>query len=90
MLWMQIQNCCLFVRRIILQGNNMNRGDVETVLNNFKGIVIIDEAYINYSRQKTFIQELTEYPNLIVMQTLSKAWGLAALRMGIAVLQAWI
>jgi histidinol-phosphate aminotransferase len=65
-------------------GNNMNRNDVETVLNNFKGIVIIDEAYINYSRQKTFIQELTEYPNLIVMQTLSKAWGLAALRMGIA------
>ncbi len=65
-------------------GNNMNRSDVETVLNNFKGIVIIDEAYINYSRQKTFIQELTEYPNLIVMQTLSKAWGLAALRMGIA------
>ncbi len=65
-------------------GNNMNRSDVETLLNNFKGIVIIDEAYINYSRQKTFIQELTEYPNLIVMQTLSKAWGLAALRMGIA------
>lgn len=65
-------------------GNNMSRNDVETVLNNFKGIVIIDEAYINYSRQKTFIQELTEYPNLIVMQTLSKAWGLAALRMGIA------
>ncbi len=65
-------------------GNNMNRSDVETLLNNFKGIVIIDEAYINYSRQKTFTQELTEYPNLIVMQTLSKAWGLAALRMGIA------
>jgi histidinol-phosphate aminotransferase len=65
-------------------GNNMNRTDVETLLNNFPGIVLIDEAYINYSRQKTFIQELTEYPNLIVMQTLSKAWGLAALRMGIA------
>ena len=65
-------------------GNNMNRADVELLLNNFRGIVIIDEAYINYSRQKTFIQELTEYPNLIVMQTLSKAWGLAALRLGIA------
>lgn len=64
-------------------GNNMNRADVETVLNNFPGIVLIDEAYINYSRQKTFIQELTEYPNLIVMQTLSKAWGLAALRLGL-------
>jgi histidinol-phosphate aminotransferase len=64
-------------------GNNMNRGDVETLLNNFNGVVIIDEAYINYSKQKTFIQELTEYPNLIVMQTLSKAWGLAALRLGL-------
>ncbi len=64
-------------------GNNMNRGDVETLLNNFPGIVLIDEAYINYSKQKTFIQELTEYSNLIVMQTLSKAWGLAALRLGL-------
>jgi histidinol-phosphate aminotransferase len=64
-------------------GNNMNRNDVELLLNNFPGIIIIDEAYINYSRQKTFIQELTEYPNLIVMQTLSKAWGLAALRLGL-------
>ena len=64
-------------------GNNMHREDVEILLNNFNGIVIIDEAYINYSIQKTFIQELTEYPNLIVMQTLSKAWGLAALRLGL-------
>jgi len=64
-------------------GNNMKRDDVEILLNNFPGIVIIDEAYINYSKQKTFIQELTEYPNLIVMQTLSKAWGLAALRLGL-------
>jgi histidinol-phosphate aminotransferase len=64
-------------------GNNMNRADVELVLNNFPGLVIIDEAYINFSKQKTFIQELTEYPNLIVMQTLSKAWGLAALRLGV-------
>ncbi len=43
-----------------------------------------DEAYINFSRQKTFVQELTEYPNLVVLQTLSKAWGLAALRLGMA------
>ena len=64
-------------------GNNMNRADVEVLLNNFPGIIIIDEAYINYSKQKTFIQELTEYPNLIVMQTLSKAWGMAALRLGL-------
>ena len=65
-------------------GNNMNRIDIEMLLNNFPGIVIIDEAYINYSRQKTFLQELTEYENLVVMQTLSKAWGLAALRLGLA------
>jgi histidinol-phosphate aminotransferase len=64
-------------------GNKMNRADVELLLNNFRGIVIIDEAYINYSKQKSFIQELTEYPNLVVMQTLSKAWGLAALRLGL-------
>jgi len=64
-------------------GNNMNREEVELILNNFPGIVLIDEAYINYSKQKTFIQELTEYPNLVVMQTLSKAWGLAALRLGL-------
>lgn len=64
-------------------GNNMNRQDVELLLNNFPGIVIIDEAYINYSNQKSFIQDLTEYPNLVVMQTLSKAWGLAALRLGL-------
>ncbi|MBS1513258.1 MAG: histidinol-phosphate transaminase [Bacteroidetes bacterium] len=64
-------------------GNNMNRQSVEILLNNFHGIIIIDEAYINFSKQKTFIQELTGYPNLIVMQTLSKAWGLAALRLGL-------
>jgi histidinol-phosphate aminotransferase len=64
--------------------NSINRHDVETVLNNFDGIVVIDEAYINFSRQKSFISELTEYPNLVVMHTLSKAWGLAALRLGMA------
>ena len=65
-------------------GNNMNRADIELLLNNFNGLILIDEAYINFSRQKTFVQELTEYENLVVMQTLSKAWGLAALRLGLA------
>lgn len=64
-------------------GNDMDRMDIEMLLNNFPGIVIIDEAYINFSRQKPFLQELTEYENLIVMQTLSKAWGLAGLRLGL-------
>jgi histidinol-phosphate aminotransferase len=65
-------------------GNSLNREDVEIILNNFEGIVVVDEAYINYSRQRSFISELTEYPNLVVMQTLSKAWGLAGLRVGMA------
>jgi len=65
-------------------GNSINREDVEVILNNFDGLVIIDEAYINYARQKTFITELTEYPNLVILQTLSKAWGLAGLRLGMA------
>ena len=52
--------------------NSMNREDVEIVLNNFNGLVVIDEAYINFSRHKSFIQELADYPNLVVMQTFSK------------------
>jgi histidinol-phosphate aminotransferase len=65
-------------------GNSMERAAIETLLANFNGIVVVDEAYINFSRQKTFIQELTEYANLVVLQTLSKAWGLAGLRIGMA------
>jgi histidinol-phosphate aminotransferase len=64
-------------------GNTLNREDVEVVLNNYWGIVAIDEAYINFSRFRSFTQEMEDYPNLVVMQTLSKAWGLAALRIGL-------
>ncbi len=64
-------------------GNNMDRLHIEFLLNNFSGLIIIDEAYINFSRQKTFISELMEHENLLVMQTLSKAWGLASLRLGL-------
>jgi histidinol-phosphate aminotransferase len=65
-------------------GNSIYRSDIEMILNNFDGIVVIDEAYINFSRQRSFLPELKEYPNLVVMQTLSKAWGLAGLRLGMA------
>jgi histidinol-phosphate aminotransferase len=65
-------------------GNSMDKEDVEFILNNFHGIIVVDEAYINYSRQRSFISELTEYPNLVVMQTLSKAWGMAGARIGMA------
>jgi histidinol-phosphate aminotransferase len=64
-------------------GNSLDREDIEIVLNNFEGIVVIDEAYINYSRHRSFLSELKDYPNLVVMQTFSKAWGLAALRLGV-------
>ncbi|MBA4198375.1 MAG: histidinol-phosphate transaminase [Chitinophaga sp.] len=65
-------------------GNSINRTDIEALLNNFNGLVVIDEAYINFAKQKSFVQELNEYPNLVILQTLSKAWGLAALRLGMA------
>jgi histidinol-phosphate aminotransferase len=63
-------------------GNSLNREDMEMVLNNFNGLVVVDEAYINFSRQRSMLKELGDYPNLVVMQTLSKAWGLAGLRLG--------
>ena len=65
-------------------GNSLRREDVEMVLNNFPGLVVIDEAYINFSRYRSFLNELTVYPNLVILQTLSKAWGLAGLRLGMA------
>ena len=65
-------------------GNSLQREDIEIILNNYFGVVVIDEAYINFSRSRSFTQELKDYPNLVVMQTLSKAWGLAALRIGMA------
>jgi histidinol-phosphate aminotransferase len=64
-------------------GNSLNLHDMEMVLNNFDGLVVVDEAYINFARQASALQWLDEYPNLVVMQTLSKAWGLAGLRLGI-------
>jgi histidinol-phosphate aminotransferase len=64
-------------------GNSLHHEDIEAILNNYFGLLVIDEAYINFSRQKSFSTQLNEYPNLVVMQTLSKAWGLAALRVGI-------
>ncbi len=65
-------------------GNSLHREDIEMVLNNFEGLVVVDEAYINFSRQRSFLSELKEYPNLVILQTLSKAWGLAGLRLGMA------
>jgi histidinol-phosphate aminotransferase len=65
--------------------NSLLREDVEMLLNNFNGLVIVDEAYINFSRQRSLTLDVPEYPNLVVMQTFSKAWGLAALRLGLTI-----
>ncbi len=65
-------------------GNCFNEKDVELILNEFKGIVIIDEAYIDFSDKKSWSKTLETYPNLIVTQTFSKAWALASARVGIA------
>ena len=65
-------------------GNSLIKEDVEAILNNYFGLVGMDEAYINFSRHRSFIQELKDYPQLVILQTLSKAWGLAALRVGMA------
>ncbi len=67
-------------------GNLIKTEDIIFILKQFKGIVIIDEAYIDFAEQESFIKELENYPNLIISQTLSKAWGLAGLRLGIAVM----
>jgi histidinol-phosphate aminotransferase len=66
-------------------GNKLNRTDIYILIESFTtGFVIIDEAYIDFSDDPSFIQELAKYPQVIVMQTLSKAYGLASLRLGMA------
>lgn len=65
-------------------GNSMNSNDIEFIIRNFKGIVIIDEAYIEFSGHPSFSLKIMQYPNLVVMQTFSKALGLAAARIGMA------
>lgn len=65
-------------------GNSLRGEDVIKVLDSFTGIVVIDEAYINFAKQKSFITELVKFPNLVVLQTFSKAWGMAGVRLGMA------
>jgi len=64
--------------------NAMNYHDVEYIITKFNGIVVIDEAYIDFSEKPSFIKLVDKYPNLILMQTFSKAFGLAAVRVGMA------
>ena len=65
-------------------GNDLLRGEIEKLLLRFEGLVILDEAYNDFSAAPSFLQELARYPNLIVLQTFSKAWGCAAIRLGMA------
>jgi histidinol-phosphate aminotransferase len=64
--------------------NSMNHDDIEYIIKKFNGIVLIDEAYIDFSDKPSFIKLIDRYPNLILMQTFSKAFGLAAVRIGLA------
>lgn len=65
-------------------GNSFAREDILNLAKSFNGIVVVDEAYIHFSREKSLISEIGNFPNLVVLQTFSKAWGLAALRVGLA------
>jgi histidinol-phosphate aminotransferase len=65
-------------------GNAFIRSDIEFILANFKGIVVIDEAYIDFCEKPSFLNHLENYPNLAIMQTFSKAWGMAGVRVGMA------
>lgn len=67
-------------------GNAFNADDIEFILKNFNGIVLLDEAYIDFCLEKSMVPRVQQYPNLIVCQTLSKAWGLAAVRIGIGIM----
>ncbi|MFL0352554.1 histidinol-phosphate transaminase [Xanthomarina sp. GH4-25] len=64
-------------------GNCFAVSDVEKLLENFQGIVVLDEAYIDFSEQKSWLNKLDDFPNLIITQTFSKAYGLAGIRLGI-------
>jgi histidinol-phosphate aminotransferase len=65
-------------------GNHIVREEIEKVIQQFEGLVIVDEAYSDFSSQKTFRSEILNHPNLIVLNTMSKAWGCAAIRLGMA------
>ena len=65
-------------------GNCLQRNEVERVIREFEGIVVVDEAYSDFNSQRPFRLDLAEYPNLVVLNTMSKAWGCAAIRLGMA------
>ncbi|WP_419211446.1 histidinol-phosphate transaminase [Maribacter sp. X9] len=71
-------------------GNSFSSKTIDELLIDFPGLVVIDEAYIDFSSEKSWVSKLSEYPNLIVTQTLSKAYGMAGIRLGICIASAEI
>ena len=64
-------------------GNSFSEESIATLLQNFNGIVVLDEAYIDFSEKESWLQKINDYPNLVIIQTLSKAYGMAGIRLGI-------
>jgi len=65
-------------------GNDLKISEIIKIIENFHGIVVLDEAYIDFSTRESFLKTLDNYPNFIILQTFSKAWGMAAVRLGMA------
>ncbi len=65
-------------------GNSLDQNEIVNILNIFNGLVVLDEAYIDFSAQSGFVSQLKQYPNLVILQTFSKAWGSAGIRLGMA------
>lgn len=65
-------------------GNSLNRNEMLKIIQSFRGIVVIDEAYIDFAPGKSLLPDLGKYPNLVILQTFSKAWGMAGIRLGMA------
>ena len=64
-------------------GNSFPDESIVTLLKNFNGIIVLDEAYIDFSNKESWLQEINDYPNLVITQTLSKAYGMAGIRLGV-------
>ena len=69
-------------------GNVFRQADIKHIINSFSGLVILDEAYIDFAPGSSFLPHLKDYPNLLILQTFSKAWGMSGIRLGMAFAQA--
>lgn len=65
-------------------GNALDQEEMIKIINGLNGVVVVDEAYIDFCPEKSFLTSLKQYPNLVILQTFSKAWGMAGLRLGMA------